>query len=378
MNVNETASAVARGRLLMARGAYCPEGKGPMDFLKSLEETAKGKKEVTEADRSKWIQANWQNQEFASAVRYNIAEDVLAHMWTLGFFQLTTLAEAQWPILETVNRDGTLKCYTIGEKNGKKAHQFIDRRSHASHLLRRVSSPRVQYQLLDLQVGRVAAVDRVQAETAYELQLKMDAIGKTVLDAGITTGGSGLRATLNLHRSIVAANIPDSNYLDLNGTAPAGKWSIEKIKQVLDYFERFAGDVDVDGPLAISSIYMSTTNLRDIWDFTSVVSGFDSNITGEDPKDTISGGAKEQIYQTGKLRNVFGQPINMVTRNTISGGYAYVSSNKPVGFYWRKPSLDTTQRKEDAEKNEGEMSQTQVYAIALPDAWKYRVLKVKL
>ncbi|OHB80539.1 MAG: hypothetical protein A2W31_06795 [Planctomycetes bacterium RBG_16_64_10] len=377
LNAQEIASAVRRGRLLW-QNAPVASGKGTPAILEEYETWAKEKAAVTPEARSKWIQEHWQNhQEFAGMIIYPVNKDVLAHNWVTSFFQPVVLGNEDWPELVTLQDDTTMQCWTIGEKNGKRKHQWIDTRSRSMVLIRRVATPRVQYKLVDLQIGRVAEVDRIQRRVAYDLTRKVDALGLTVLAASYMT--SGLRATLSLDSGIVVANVPDANHLSLNSVDFAGKWSVEKLKQVMDYFALFAEDVELDGaPLALTTIVASSANRRDFWDFADQVSGYDSTGMVENPKDTVPAPMKEEIYRTGKLTNIFGNPINIITRNTIASGTAYCASNKPVGYFWTKPGMDTVVRKEDAEANQGEMSQSLTYAIALPDPWQYRSVKVTL
>lgn len=377
-NTQEIASAVRRGRLLWQNAPVQANGKGTDELLKELETWGAEKAAITPEARSQWIRDNWQNrQEFAGMVRYTVNKQVLAHNYATSFFQPVSLGNEDWPQLETYLDDTSMKCWTIGENNGKAKHQWIDSRSRSIELMRRVSSPRIQYKLMDLQVGRVAEVDRIQRRMAYELTRKVDGIALAVLAASYMT--SGLRATLSLDSSIVTANVPDANHLSLNSVDFAGKWSVEKLKRVMDYFALFAEDVEIDGaPLALTTIVASSQNRRDFWDFADQVSGYDSTGMVENPKDTVPAPMKEEIYRTGRLTNIFGNPINIITRNTIASGTAYCASNKPVGWFWTKPGMDTVNRKEDAESNTGEMSQALVYGIALPSAWDYRSVKVTL
>lgn len=357
-------------------------GSGVTKFMETLASLKADKAGVTNEDRAKWLRENWNTQEFAAAVKYTINTDVLAQMYALAFFQLVSLADNEWPVLETFNRDGKFRVKTIGEANGAPGRQFVDRRSHLQHLLERYASELVEYQLMDLQIGNISSLDRVLNELTYEFNLGIDKIARTLLNANVVT--SGLRAKLNLHKEIVAANIPDSNYLNLNTleSGKEGKITVEKMKRVLDYFVRFASDVELDGaPLMLQSMYISTVNQRDFWDFCDLVAGY--AIGGGavvDPQNTVPQGTRVDIWKSGKLESMFGQTFSTITRNTIAAGDSLCASNKPCGMYFEKPGMSETIQDttlEARQKNKGKIGMAKVHVFVTPDPWMYRLLKVK-
>lgn len=353
--------------------------------LATLKEAMKG---VTKEDRKKWLQENWNNQEFASAVRYRVLVDVLANLYALSFFQNTPLANNECPIIDTMKRDGQVNVRYIGEAGGTVKRQRVDRRSHAIQLLQKFATDLYEYQLMDLQVGEVAELDRVTQEVTYAMDLGLDQNALKLLNSSALT--SGLRATLNLHPAVVAANIPDKNSYNFqasaaddsgDGSGKNNKITLEKIKRLLDYFERFSGDVELDGqPLQINTIFVSSVNKRDLWDFCSLVAGFNLAGAVQDPQNTVPFDTKTEIYRSGKLESIFGYPINIVSRNNIAAGTSQVSTNKPAGWYFHKPGMAETLMDNDLalrQKNTGRMGMSVVNCFVLPAPWTYRYLKIQ-
>jgi len=354
-------------------------GKGISEFVQELTQYAEARAGVTKEQRAQWLRDKWNSNEFAAAVKFAVNKDVLAQMFALAFFQLVSLADDEWPIIETMQRDGKFRVSSIGEANGKPKRQFVDRRTHLQHLLERFATEWVEYQLIDLQVGNVSAADRVANELSYEFTLGIDKIARTLLNANYVT--SGLRSKLNLHKEIVSANIPDTNYLDFTGVGGSGfngKITLEKMKRLLEHFLLFASDVELDGaPLQLQTMFISSKNQRDLWDFAEVVAGYNLSGAIQDGKDVVPGAAKLEIWRSGKLDSLFGQSFATITRNTIAHGDALAASNKPVGYYFEKPGMAMTGRKEESEDNKGRMNMSKVHAFVLPEPWMYRFGKVK-
>lgn len=344
--------------------------------LAALEEGSKG---VTVEDRKKWLQERANNQqEVADAVRYRVNTDVLAHMFGLSFLQRVSLGPSDWPVIETDKRDKHYRCTILGEDGNPRKKQRVIRRAHDTQHMRKVSTEEVEYPLMSIQTGDVNEVERVRAELTYELGLILDQAATALIWAARLA--TGLRATLDLHPSIVAANIPDANYMDMSGTN-SGVLTVAKMKLILAYFDAFASDVELDGaPLEVQTMFMPASLKRDIWDFVSIVSGYAAG-TVPNPEDTIPQNMREGIWTSNRLNNLFGHPVNIVTRNTISAPYIFISTNKPAGFWWEKPSMDRVVINNSAEmenKNQNSMKMHKVVSAVVPEEWTYRFVIVKV
>jgi hypothetical protein len=344
--------------------------------MAALDEASKG---LTREERSKWLQerANRQ-QEVADAVRVKVNTDVLAQMFGLGFLQSVTLGPSDWPVIETDKRDKHYRCTILGEDGNPRKKQRVLRRAHQEYLMRKFSTEEVEYPLMSIQTGDVNEIEKVRAELTYELALLLDQAAIALLWAAKLA--SGLRATLDLHSSIVAANIPDANYLDLSAS-DSGELTVTKMKLILAYFDSFASDVELDGaPLAVNTMYMPSSLKRDIWDFVTMVAGYSTGSV-VDPKATVPLGVGEGIFRSGKINEMFGNPVNIVTRNTIAAPYIYISTNKPCGFAWGKPSMDRVVINNSAEmenKNLNSMKMHKVGTAVIPEEWTYRFAIVKV
>ncbi|MBE7466751.1 MAG: hypothetical protein HS116_25050 [Planctomycetes bacterium] len=353
----------------------------PQRLVQDLSAMLEERKQVTPEQRSEWLRENWRTEEFAAAVLFNVLKEVEAHNWALGFFQNTPLADNEWPIVQTEMKDRGYKTWYLGEHGGKPKHQHVPRKTHVQYLLEQFATEWVEYQLKDLQIGDVNEAEKVQNELANEFLRAIDRLAGTMLDAIPKT--SGLRATLGLHKDVVAANIPDANKLDLSAVGSnTGKISLEKMKRILDYFGRFASDVEVDRvPLAIRALFLSSQHTRDFWDFADLVTGWD--VTGthadfEDPRNVVPSVVRTEIWRSGKLEQMFGYKFGIVTRNTIASGKIRVASNKPIGWYFNKPSMAATYREENVQKNQGRMSSSVVHCFVSPDEWCHRMVEVNL
>lgn len=284
--------------------------------------------------------------EICAARLIKVSNDVLAQTFALPFFELMTLEDTEWPYVYNRHIDKNFSVLYIGQNGGAIKKQVVERQSKLQFLMQRLSTPEYEFPLWNLQTGEEDELDNATQRITYELMLKLDQLAQTLIDAGVKT--SGLRNTLNLHPAINAANIPDANSLDLSGTDVSGKWSVEKIKQVLDYAARFSADTsDQLEDLQVKAIYMPSPNKRDIWDFVDLVSAYDGSSGAapvgviSDPKSTVPHEMKTEIWRSNKLEQMFGYKFAIVTKNTLATATNYVSMNRPCGYFWHKPSQDT-------------------------------------
>ena len=318
-------------------------------------------------------------QELATDRVYTIDQEVRAHTWASSFFEMAELEDDELPVIVHDGPDSNkYNVKYLGENNGAIQKQWFPTRSHNLYYMKQISTEEIEYKYRSLQVGDVREYERVNNRARYELVLKEDQECKALLDA--SKKASGLRSTLNLHSSIVAANFPVKNYWDLS-SADAGTLTLDKLKTIVKYFLPFTGDTQEDGtPLVIRNMFISPQNIPDIWDFVSLVSAVSG--TGEnDPKNTIPDQERLAIYQNGSLRNAFGQPVNLIPRNTLAKGEIYVSTNKPAGYYWSKPNmadyiLDNTPAMH--KKNKESLTMSEVIQMAIPDEWIHHFMIVQL
>ncbi len=345
---------------------------------------------MTEEDRKKvysqFPQSNEVAQECCAARLIKIQNDVLAHTFALSFFELTVLEDGEWPQIINNHIDRNFKVTKLGQNGGAPKKQVVERMTNLQLLMERLTSEEYEFPLYNLQVGQTDQLDKAQARITYEMVLKLDALARAILDASRLA--SGLRATLNLHPSIVATNIPDKNYYDLSGVGTSGKWDVEKIKQVLDYTARFSADTSDDlGALEVKTIYVPSVSKRDWWDMCDLVSAYSGSggaaPTGvvADPKNTIPHEARLEIWRSDKLSQMFGYEFSIVTRNVIAAPYNYVAMNRPVGMYFHKPSqdkiiLDNSAAKQKDNTNSIMSAQTMQLALMSEYTKNYMVVKV--
>lgn len=358
-------------------------------MLEWLDAFEKASKDVTPANRKAWLLETMAKggkgiQEWADAVLFNVNKDVLVHNFALNaFFEQVTLQNDEWPILETRVRDGKFRFTTVGQNGGRVKRQTIEGVSHVQPHLEKYSSNWKEFQLMNLQTGDVSEADRVRNELRFEFNHAIDSLAKALLDSSANFIASGLRAKLNLHPDIQTANIPDKNYLDLNSVGTAGKFDVEKLKQILEYFVMFSDDVELDGePLALKVMFISTQNRRDFWDMAQLVAGYDTSGTAlDDPKDVLNADGVMEIWKTGGLTSAYGETFATIARNNIPKGTVYCASNKPLGYYFTKPGMSGSLVKGGEEavmNNMGAIEQHVVHVFAVPEPWIYRYLRVKL
>lgn len=340
---------------------------------------AKSADPTGEQKRKFWHEVNSGDPKAASALSAAVIEkvnvDVLAHAdLSNAFFEVVNLGDADWPVIQTESEieDG-LKIWYLGESNGRPQRQMVTSRTNTMLNMTQYTTPKYKYPWRNLNTGYYGAeyFTRAQNRIRYALNLAIDAKGVALLKAAKLA--SGLRATLNLHSSVVTANIPDANSLDLSsGYGTAGVWTVQKLKAIFDYAARFTADVESDGggQLQVKTIFMSSQRISDFWNFVDLVTGYDhASVEKEDPTYTVPTSVRERIWNTGGIGNFMGNTFSIVPRNTLTAAEVLVAFNKPAGKFYIKPSMDiVTRDTSDAahEKNEESITMSKVFQMTQP------------
>lgn len=332
------------------------------------------------SDREDWGKM----KELADYRMFEINYDVMASPWALAAFQMINLATDELPLI-TFPRSRNLQrfdVYSVSIDGESERQQWRSEKDIEQIEMEMLSTDKVRYRLVDLQQGYVNVADQINTELQYDMDMHIDGMALAQLDANAVT--EGLRADLNLHPNIKSANVPDKNYLDLSGS-DAGVLTVAKLRTIIAHIAQFGSIGGVTEQFSISNIQVSPQNISDPWEFVSLVSGYNSSDANVDnPKNTVPEGVREQIYSSGMFTNAWGHNFSWTPNPTLAKGDMYVFTNRPVGWMFAKPELDSVLTWDErvspdfAERNYGEMMFRKALKFYVPSLWRQRFLKIKL
>lgn len=327
--------------------------------------------------------------ELASYRTFEISTDVMATPFALGSFQAINLSADEMPLIVTPPVRQYYNVYWIGQDGGARHAQWRGSASMQTLEMRLVSTDRVEYPLMDLQIGDVNPIDNVNASLRFAMEQKVEDLALEMLIAGKTV--SGLRAQLQVHPNVIQANIPDTNYLDLTDTSVYGTanvFTILRLKAVLRHMAMWGyAQVDPAGPISIQNMIMSPENSTDAWDYVDLVSGWDTS--GEtwggrpvdNPRETVPQALREQIFSGGGMvQQAWGFRWNTQFNVRVAKGRMYVLTNQPIGWMFTKSEWDRVIEWKDTpdaiEQNIGQILYRRALNFYQPELWKYRYLIV--
>ena len=315
------------------------------------------RKKITDAERKELFERHAKGDkaatsELCGAIVSEVNINILGQLFAMSFFETKTYGPADFPIVKAELYDKNFFVNAVGLNGGNQRMQLTEGIFDYPLMFGFWATPAYEFPIYNLQTGPLNYLNKAIARITYEMGLKMDVTALTMLKAAKVT--TGLASYLNLHPSIVSANIPDGNYLDLSALPTAGKWSVEKIKRILDYAVRFSTDVqpleggELAGPMEVRAVHCSSRRLRDMWDQAEIVALVSTEITGEptapptSPTQTIDHDTRASIWRSGKLERFLGKPFTLVPNNRLAADEVYVAMNRPAGQFHSKPSFDAT------------------------------------
>lgn len=324
--------------------------------------------------------------ELAAYRQFEMTGDIMATPFALAAYQTINLAADEMPMI-VKPRSRNLQRFTVRTQaldGGAREDQWRADITISSSELELLSTDKVEYSLWDLQQGNISAADQVNTELQYDMDMKVDSLALSNLQGAQTA--SGLRALLSIHPSIIASNIPDTNYLDLTNVGTYGvanTLTLARLKAILNHIAMFAA-ADPTRALTMTQILMSPQNIRDPWDFIDLVSGYDSSGTfGQNkPSETIPEPVREQIFNTGMFTQAWGYKFLWSPNPQIAKGRLYILTNQPLGWMFTKSNFDRVVRYDDtnspvhAEHNMGQIMLQKALAFFIPDLWKHHVVIV--
>lgn len=385
LNINQLAFINPEARAeLASRLEILREGRFNVRDREDLERYRNLLRQAGASTRENWSAM----QELADYRMFELNYDVMASPWALAPFSMVNLQPDELPLI-TIPRSRNLQrfdVYSIGIDGESERQQWRSTKDIIQMEMEMLSTDKVRYRLYDLQTGDVNESDAIQRELRYDLDMKLDTLALAQIDAGKTA--SGLRSILSLHPKIVAANIPDTNYLNLNGVDTAGELSVGKLRTIIGHIAMFGSAGQADEQFQITNIQVSPQNLQDPWKFVSQVSGWDTTATTPvmetNPVNTVPEFVREQVYNSGMFTNAWGYNFSWTPNPQLAKGKMYVFTNKPIGWLFTKTEYDKMLQWDDrtspdfAERNYGEMMFKKALKFYCPDIWKQRYLIVDL
>lgn len=320
-------------------------------------------------------------KELASYRQFEVASDLLAIPFALSAFQSINLSADELPQIITPKARQYFNVRYMGQDGGARQDQWRTAREAAEVEMRMIATDKIEYPLLDLQQGNVSEFDKINSQLRFDMEMKIDALAKAMLDAGQVN--SGIKDMLNIHPMINQTNIPDSNYLDLTSTGTYGTANVlttQRLKAILARLAMWGFGLDPDGPVRIKSMVMSPLQARDSWDYVSLVTGW--NTTGEsDPKNTVPEATRDRIFSGGSMiTSAWGYSWNNIYNSQLAAGRLYVFTNQPVGWFFTKTNFDRMiewkDQPDNIEQNQAQVLYRKAIQFHMPDLWAYRYLIV--
>lgn len=322
--------------------------------------------------------------DLCNYMKFVINSDILASPWALSAFQVINLKPDELPLIE-FPRTANFQHFgvkSVSLDGGTERDQWRETRDILQIDMEMVGTPRVEFSTRNLQIGDINAGKEVENKLKLDLDLHVDGLAKLNIDAAGVQ--NGLRDSLNLHPNIIPANIPDANMLDLTGSNP-GVLTLDKLKQIIAHIQRFGFAGQVDETFQLKSMHISPQNLQDPWDYIDLVSGWD--YTGTDPtqtlpKHTVPSSVRDSIFNTGMITNAWGTKFSWVPNVQLAKGWLYCFTNKPLGWMFRKPQMDSfyiwdaRTNPEYAINENGEVMAKRAVKYVTPDLWRQRILIV--
>lgn len=335
--------------------------------------------------------------EMASYRRFELTSDLLATPFALSAFQSINLSNDELPMMVTPPARQYFDVRWIGNDGGARQAQWTRQSSATISDMRTLATDKVEYPLMDIQEGDINTSAMVDQELRFSMEMKIEDLARASMDAGIIT--SGLRDILNIHPRINQNNIPDSNYLDLTGAGygTQGYLTMERLKAILYHISLWTAGVTSDGPFAMSSMIMSPQNRRDSWDYTDIVTGWDSSAKPWDmnggtenrvgaggyanPKNTVTKEQRDMIFSTGNhIASAFGFNWLNQYNSRLDRGRLYVTTTKPIGWYFQKTGMDKhivwDGEPDNIEQNLGQAMYMKVLAFYMPELFAHHYLVV--
>jgi hypothetical protein len=341
-------------------------------FLQKAEEngTPENVKKLIELKRA--AISNGTALQDLNRLRILSVENLIVPMSNAGsFFRSISLQQDEEPMLENTTGQ-EMKARFIGEDGKPHMTQILKNLARKLIELGWVSTRILEYPLVDVYRGQVGQDVLNAAPMARDLALAIDQqlwklIKALPVAAWVQTGPPASR-TFVLHSTIIAANVPVGNLLDMSAQ---GAFNFEVIKAIVKFYMQM-GNI-FDGVTSPEAIFVPSIDVGSFIDALTLTSN------SLNP-------AVQQIFTDGYVTNLGGKQIVIVGDAQLDPalGLAYVRTNKPIGEWYTKPSMDISYPENPSQiseaailENKGRAFIKKVFGAVTPLPWTVNMLAVK-
>lgn len=340
-------------------------------FIEKLEASPADNTKKLSALKKASLEDTAQLQEFNRLRTLTVENLIVAASNAASFFRKVNLEADEEPMIE--NTTGLVtKARVIGEDG--KPHMTQAFKSLIRQLvpLNWVSTDILEYPLVDIYKGPIAQDVLNAVPLSRDFGFKIDALLWKLVQAlpvaRWNLAGKPEARTFVLHPNIIATNVPDGNLLDMH---TEGAFNFNVVKGIVKWFMQMSG-VFPDGPTVPEVIFVPSI------DTTAFIDQIDLNSRGDNP-------AVQQIFTGGYVMDVGGKAIVIVGDATIdpAAGIAYVRTNKPIGEWYTKSSLDINWPNNSSQippewvaENKGKTFMKKPFGAATPLPWTINMLAV--
>jgi len=314
-------------------------------------------------------------QELNSLRIITIDNFVTAQANALAFFNVVPLKADEQPYLRNTTRQ-EVKCRFIGEDGKPRTMQAAKLQSDTQLPLRMLSSDDIEFKIFDMYKGEIADDAKSQFDVAYDLSMKINAELWTLIKGQVGdnfnyTGSAKQARTLNLHSSIITANLPTGNLITLASNSNSTKFRFDVLRAIAQWCLQWGTSTLSTGEIVPVTVYVPSLHVGDMLDELTLGS--------------VDNAMVQEIKDVGYVVSLGRKKFNIVGDATLDpAAYrCYVRTNQSLGDHFTKPAGDrmfpSTAGYSDAERkaNKASMSAQKVYGAVAPEPNRLGVLGVQ-
>lgn len=360
-----------RGRARLLQGPAAEAVRSFYDRLHSQEVNTAEREAAIKARRDLVLAARGgsrEAQDQLAAIYVETTQNfLLASANALAFFDVVNLASDERPYIVNQTRQ-VIDVSFIGMDGRARKTQAVKSQEEAPVDLRILSTSEYEYPLVDVMKGEVKDAALAQVDMNDDFAKQVDAALwpyiKGAIGAFGLTGSKPSRVYVP-HPHINVGNLPSTNLLTVTGNGSTTLFRQANINAILRYCAQWGTGAFKDGDLSPVAIYLPSLHVTSLLESITLINQQQS-------------AKAEEIFENGYSISIGGKTFTLVGDNSLdpASDPAYVRTNKGLGTFFTKTSLDKTIIDEGTEaqrQNKGSISMNKVIGAAVPSNKKVNV-----